>query len=137
MTRPGTVPGRERLRLFCALRLPDTVLDALVGWGGEHLAERIVSRPNLHITLAFLGHRPRDELDAVVAATRDAAAASATMRLEPVRYRETRSVGMLVLRDEDGAAAALADEALRLTSAEDVRALLAPKVAPIVEHAAP
>ncbi|HYZ20106.1 MAG TPA: phosphoenolpyruvate--protein phosphotransferase [Gaiellaceae bacterium] len=36
-----------------------------------------------------------------------------------------------------GAAAALADEALRLTSAEDVRALLAPKVAPIVEHAAP
>src|ERR687888_30136 len=77
MTRPGTVQGRERLRLFCALRLPDAVLDALVEWGGEHLAERIVSRANLHITLAFLGHRPRDELDAIVAATRDAAAAGA------------------------------------------------------------
>src|SRR5919201_39235 len=110
MTRPGTVQGRERLRLFCALRLPDAVLDALVEWGGEHLAERIVSRANLHITLAFLGHRPRDELDAIVAATRDAAAAAGPMRLEPVRYRETRSVGMPVPAGQNEAATRFAED---------------------------
>jgi RNA 2',3'-cyclic 3'-phosphodiesterase len=110
MNPPATVAGRERLRLFCALRLPDDVLDALVAWGGAHLAERVVSRPNLHITLAFLGHRPRDELDAIVAATREAAVGAAPVRLAPVRYRETRSVGMLVLSDEDDAAVRLADD---------------------------
>ena len=110
MSRPASVEGRERLRLFCALRLPDDVLDALVEWGTDHLRERIVSRPNLHITLAFLGHRPAEELDSIVAATREAAAAAAPIRLEPVRYRETRSVGMLVLSDEGGAATRLAED---------------------------
>jgi 2'-5' RNA ligase len=110
MSRPGSVEGRERLRLFCALRLPDEVLDAIVEWGRGHLRERIVSRPNLHITLAFLGHRPAEELDPIVAATREAAAAAAPIRLEPVRYRETRSVGMLVLSDEGGAASRLAED---------------------------
>jgi RNA 2',3'-cyclic 3'-phosphodiesterase len=110
MNPPATVAGRERLRLFCAIRLPDAVLDALVAWGGEHLAERIVSRANLHITLAFLGNRPRDELEGIVAATREAAAAAAPIRLAPVRYRETRSVGMLVLSDENDAATRLADD---------------------------
>jgi 2'-5' RNA ligase len=110
MSRPGSVEGRERLRLFCAVRLPDEVLDAIVEWGRGHLRERIVSRPNLHITLAFLGHRPAEELDPIVAATREAAAAAAPIRLEPVRYRETRSVGMLVLSDEGGAASRLAED---------------------------
>jgi RNA 2',3'-cyclic 3'-phosphodiesterase len=110
VSRPASVEGGERLRLFCALRLPDDVLDALVEWGRDHLRERIVSRPNLHITLAFLGHRPAAELEGVVAATREAAAAAAPMRLEPVRYRETRSVGMLVLADEGGAATRLAED---------------------------
>jgi 2'-5' RNA ligase len=104
------VNSRERIRLFCALRLPDPVLDALVAWGGEHLAERIVPRANLHVTLAFLGGRPKDELPAIAAATRDAAAAAAPIRFEPVRYRETRSVGMLVLADANGAAGALASD---------------------------
>jgi 2'-5' RNA ligase len=104
------VEGRERLRLFCALRLPDEVLDTLVEWGGGHLRERVVSRPNLHITLAFLGHRPAEELGAIVGATQDAAAAAAPIRLEPVRYRETRSVGMLVLSDEGDAATRLAED---------------------------
>jgi 2'-5' RNA ligase len=106
----GSVERRERLRLFCALRLPEQTLDALVEWGRGHLRERIVARPSLHITLAFLGHRPAEELDAIVGATRDAAAAAAPIRLEPSRYRETRSVGMLVLDDEGGAATALAED---------------------------
>lgn len=110
MTRPASVEGRERLRLFCALRLPDEVLDAIVEWGEGHLRERIVSRPNLHITLAFLGHRSAAELDSIVAATREAAAGAAPIRLEPVRYRETRSVGMLVLSDEGRAATRVAED---------------------------
>ena len=110
MSRPASVKGRERLRLFCALRLPEPVLDTLVEWGGRHLRERVVSRPNLHITLAFLGHRPTDELGGVVESMRAAAAAAGPIRLEPLRYRETRSVGMLVLADGGGAAAGLAED---------------------------
>ena len=65
----ATVAGRERLRLFCALRLPDAVLDELERWGHTELAERVVTRANLHITLAFLSHRPSAELPAIVDAT--------------------------------------------------------------------
>ena len=110
MTLPASVEGRERLRLFCAIRLPDDVLEELVEWGARHLAEPVVMRANIHITLAFLGHRPAAELDAIVAATGEAAAAAAPIRLEPLRYRETRSVGMLVLADEGDAATRLAED---------------------------
>jgi 2'-5' RNA ligase len=110
VTLPSSVEGRERARLFCALRLPDDALDTLCAWQAEQLSGRVVVREHLHITLAFLGHRPVDELGSILAATRDAAARSGTLRLEPIRYRETRSVGMLVLSDEGGAATALADD---------------------------
>ena len=110
MNLPASVAGRERVRLFCALRLPDTVLETLEAWGSEHLAERIVRRANLHVTLAFLGHRPVEELDAIAAATRDAAAAAGPILLEPARYRETRSVGMLVLSDLGSQATRLAED---------------------------
>src|SRR5262249_45033518 len=107
---PASVGGRERARLFCALRLPDVVLDELEAWGSEHLAERIVTRGNLHITLAFLGHRPVDELADIGRPPGHAPAAPPPTLLEPKRYRETRSVGMLVLDDEGGAASALAED---------------------------
>jgi RNA 2',3'-cyclic 3'-phosphodiesterase len=107
---PASVAGRERARLFCALRIPDDILDAIEAWGSEHLAERVVRRSNLHITLAFLGHRPLGELDAIGVATGEAASAARPIRLEPVGYRETRSVGMLVLADEGGSATALAED---------------------------
>jgi 2'-5' RNA ligase len=70
----------------------------------------VVVREHLHVTLAFLGHRPVDELESILTATRDTAAGARPMRLEPVRYRETRSVGMLVLSDEGGAATAVAED---------------------------
>jgi 2'-5' RNA ligase len=106
----ASVEGRDRLRLFCALRLPPDVLDGLETWGRDRLAERIVIRANLHITLAFLGYRPAAELEGIVAAMREAAARAAPIRLEPIRYRETRSVGMLVLADDHRAAATLAED---------------------------
>lgn len=109
MTTPASVANDERLRLFLALRLPRDVLAAIERWQGEQLRSvRLVPRDHVHVTLAFLGHRPADELDAIVGALRDAAAASGEIRLTPVHYRETRSVGMLVLEDEGGRAGLLA-----------------------------
>jgi len=107
----------ERLRLFLALRPPDAALDTLVAWQQEHLSGvrpagvRIVPREHLHVTLAFLGDRPAAELPAILDALRAASSnVTAPLRLTPVRYRETRSVGMLVLEDEDGRAGALAGD---------------------------
>jgi 2'-5' RNA ligase len=108
---PASVEGRERLRLFCALRLPDTALDTLSDWQARELRDgRVVPRDHLHVTLAFLGHRPRDELAGIGEALRDSAATAEPIRLLPERYRETRSVGMLVLKDLTGAATRLADD---------------------------
>ena len=98
------------MRLFCALRVPEEVVDTLCSWQGEHIPGRAVTRANLHVTLAFLGHRPVEELPRILDATRAAAVAAKPIRLEPVRYRETRSVGMLVLSDEGGRATAIAED---------------------------
>ena len=107
----ASVGGRERPRLFCALRLPDPVVDELERWTRAELAERIVPRANLHVTTAFLGYRPVAELPAILDATRSAAAAAdLPMRFTPLRYRETRSVGMLVLDDEQGRAGRFAED---------------------------
>jgi 2'-5' RNA ligase len=108
--RPAaSVAGDERLRLFLALRLPDDVLDRLVEWQPSALSGgRLVPRESLHVTLAFLGHRPSAELDGILAALREAAAEAAPIVLGPARYRETRSVGMLVLEDAEGHAGAFA-----------------------------
>jgi 2'-5' RNA ligase len=98
------------MRLFLALRLPEPVLDALEEWAAGALegGGRIVPRTSLHVTLAFLGHRPAGELEAICRELGEAAAAAGPIVLEPERYRETRTVGMLALRDEGGASAALA-----------------------------
>jgi RNA 2',3'-cyclic 3'-phosphodiesterase len=105
----GSVGSYESLRLFCALRLPEGILDGLIEWQAQHVRSgRPVSRANLHVTLAFLGHRSSTALPGIEDATRDAAAAARPIRFEPGGYRETRSVGMLVLRDESDAATALA-----------------------------
>jgi 2'-5' RNA ligase len=109
MKSAASVSGDERIRLFLALRLPDDVLDAVEQWQLVRLAGvRIVPREHLHVTLAFLGHRPTDELASIVAALRHAARGAGEIRLTPSRYRETRSVGMLVLEDDGGRAALLA-----------------------------
>jgi len=111
MTSSASVSGDERLRLFLALRIPDDVLDEIERWQREELVGvRIVPREHLHVTLAFLGHRPAGELEAVVGALRGGAAEAGEIRLTPLRYRETRSVGMLVLDDDEGRAAMLAGD---------------------------
>jgi 2'-5' RNA ligase len=105
----ATVETDERLRLFLALEVPEHVSRALATWASQELAGLRAVAPH-HVTLAFLGPRPARELDAVLGALGDAVRAVRAAPLEIVRYRETRSVSMLVLADPAGWAAALATD---------------------------
>src|SRR5262245_19594496 len=101
MSSPGTVEGDERIRLFLALELPADVTLELARWGKDHLSGgRLLT--SFHLTLAFLGSQPRAALADVVGVLGREAAAVEPFALEPVRYRETRSVGSLVLADPSG-----------------------------------
>lgn len=107
MSDAGTVARDERLRLFLALELPADVVTALAEWGDRHLSGgRRIDVP--HVTLAFLGWQSRSALDGVLHALRASAAEVTPFVLAPARYRETRSVGMLVLDDPSGEATRLA-----------------------------
>lgn len=110
MKSAASVEGDARVRLFCALTLPDNALDRIVEWqaGLPEGRFRLVPRDNLHLTLAFLDRRPSGDVDAIRAELEQSAAAAARIVLGARRYRETRSVGMVVFDDEDGAAGALA-----------------------------
>jgi len=112
MSLPASVEDSERLRLFCALRLPRETAERLTTWQREALAGVPEVRPlppeHLHLTLAFLGHRPVEELDGILQALREATARAEPPLLSLRGYRETRSVGMLTFDDADGRATALA-----------------------------
>jgi 2'-5' RNA ligase len=120
---PATVEGNERLRLFVGLPVPEPAAGELAAWAAALDAPdaRRVRREDLHLTLAFLGHRPRAELQ-VVAAVVDELAGMPAPLLVPQRYRETRSVGMLVCSDEGGRGAAVADRAQRRLEEEGLYA---------------
>jgi RNA 2',3'-cyclic 3'-phosphodiesterase len=126
----ATVEADERLRLFLALELPDDVVEGLVAWAKRFL-ERGRPVASFHATLAFLGSRPRSELDAILGALRESAAEAAPFTLEPVRYRETRSVGMLVLDDRSGEATRLAG---RLHSRLEELGVYRPEARPWLPH---
>ncbi len=109
MTSAGSVGGDDRIRLFLALQLPEATLDVVGRWQAEQiLADRPVAREHLHVTLAFLGGRPARELPSIVDALRHAVRAVRRIAFEPVSWRETRSVGMVVLRDPGDEASGLA-----------------------------
>jgi 2'-5' RNA ligase len=116
MNPSGSVGGDERLRLFVGFRLPDAAGRDIAAWQKDELdvdRVRIVPVENLHVTIAFLGSRPTGEAGAIAEALREAVRGVPKPVLTPVRYRETRSVGMLVLDDEDGRATRIAEEAHR------------------------
>jgi 2'-5' RNA ligase len=129
------VGGDERLRLFLALRLPDDVVAALTAWQAQELRGtdrvRLVPPENLHVTLAFLGARPAEELPAILDVLARAAGAAEPGPLEGDGYRETRSVGMLTLRDERGAATGLAE---RLHEDLDSLGVYRPEKRPWLPH---
>ena len=108
MSERATVEGDDRIRLFLALELPDDATGELVHWGRRHLSGGRVLE-SFHVTLAFLGSQPRSSVGAIAQLLRREAAATAPFDLEVLRYRETRSVGMLVLADPSGRATGLAD----------------------------
>jgi 2'-5' RNA ligase len=103
MTVAANVDPDEKVRLFCGLRLPEDAADAIAAWQSRLERGRIVPRDNLHFTLAFLGWQPRSRLDDVVDALRRRGAETAPPLFELERYRETRSVGMLVFSEDQGA----------------------------------
>ncbi|HXY17639.1 MAG TPA: RNA 2',3'-cyclic phosphodiesterase [Gaiellaceae bacterium] len=99
------------LRLFVALTLPEPVLDGLARWSESELSTgRRIGRSDLHVTIAFLGRRPRTDLPAVLDAVEAVGSGASPFLLEPLRWRETRSVGMVVLADPSGEAVRLARE---------------------------
>jgi 2'-5' RNA ligase len=108
MSSPATVEGDDRIRLFLALELPDDVQSAVERWGRAELGGGRLPE-TYHVTLAFLGGRQRSTLEAILGVLRREAAATEPFLLEPARYRETRSVGMLVLADPSGRATSLAE----------------------------
>jgi 2'-5' RNA ligase len=112
MTAAGSVEDDVRIRLFCGLSLPDGMVEEVVAWQAGLPPEglRVVPPDNLHLTLAFLGHRPRRDVDPIAAELEAAAAAASPMSFSVRSYRETRSVGMLVFDDEGGAGTALATD---------------------------
>jgi RNA 2',3'-cyclic 3'-phosphodiesterase len=111
VTVPGSLEGHEQARLFLGLPLPPDAVDRLVPWQHGTLREvRIVEPAHLHVTLAFLGSTPVSRFREIA----DALAAAADGRERPVlsvsRYRETRSVAMLVLDDLEARATRLAED---------------------------
>jgi 2'-5' RNA ligase len=116
-TLEGGDPPGATLRLFLALLLPGRAAEEVERWRDAELLARVperfrdVVRPveGFHVTLAFLGSRPRSELPAIVEVLHDAAGESLAFELVPKRYRETRSVGMVVLDDPSGEATTLAE----------------------------
>jgi 2'-5' RNA ligase len=112
VSSPASVGGRERPRLFLAFQLPRGAVERLAEWQRRELtAGRIVPPENLHVTLAFLGARPAEELDAIAGALRGAVAGAAEQPvLTPKGYRETRSVGMVTCGDEEGRATKIAED---------------------------
>jgi 2'-5' RNA ligase len=108
------VEGDERLRLFCALLLPGTTIDEIVAWQSRELDAfagpvRIVAAGNLHVTLAFLGSVETSRVPEIVGALRDAVPGRELPVLSALRYRETRSVAMIELADEQGRAGLIAE----------------------------
>ena len=113
MSEGPNVEESERLRLFVALLLPEQAVASLAAWQAQELAGRsglrVVPETNLHVTVAFLGNRPAEKVEPIAQVLRESARQPGPVVLEPVRYRETRSVAMIVLSDRDERAKSFAE----------------------------
>jgi 2'-5' RNA ligase len=82
-----------RARLFVALDLADELREGIVAWGRENLADpalRPVAPEALHMTLAFLGHRPEEEIDGIAAAVGASAGPAPWVELRDPERRPPR-----------------------------------------------
>ncbi len=112
----------RRLRLFVALDLPDRVRSGISIWSEGAIRDpalKPVPEGSLHITLAFLGHRPQQEVAPIAALVRKCAAPAPEAVLHEVEQRPLRGrarVYALPVRSE-GAEALQADLQARLMEA--------------------
>lgn len=96
-------------RLFAALDLPAGVREELASFGRAAADADSVLRPvpadGLHVTLAFLGHRPLDEIEPAAAAVRACAAPVDSLSLGAPLWLSPRRPHVLTveIRDGDGA----------------------------------
>jgi RNA 2',3'-cyclic 3'-phosphodiesterase len=82
-----------RARLFVALDLPEELRQGIVTWGVEALADpalRPVAPESLHITLAFLGHRPEKEIEPIAGLVRESAGPAPWVELRDPEPRPPR-----------------------------------------------
>jgi len=82
-----------RARLFVALDLPDEVREGIVAWGREALSDpalRPVAPESLHITLAFLGYRPEEEIERIAAAVEESVGPAPWVELRDPEQRPPR-----------------------------------------------
>lgn len=90
--------ARERLqnpraRLFVALDLPEEMREGIAAWGREALADpalRPVPIESLHVTLAFLGHRPEKEIERIAAVVSAGAGPAPWVELRDPQQRPPR-----------------------------------------------
>ncbi|HEV2814099.1 MAG TPA: RNA 2',3'-cyclic phosphodiesterase [Solirubrobacteraceae bacterium] len=97
------------MRLFVALDLPPRAVRALAGFASAAARDglRLVPAESLHVTLAFLGHRPEEDAEAVAGALEGVPAAPVRLRLGAPAWLPPRRPGVLAvdLVDCDGACA--------------------------------
>lgn len=101
------------MRLFVALDLPEHVVDALDAWGAAAARDglRRVPAASLHLTLAFLGERPEDEVDAIGAALGACATPVRGLCLGAAAWLPPRRPGVLAVDIADGEGACRALQA--------------------------
>jgi 2'-5' RNA ligase len=115
------------MRVFVGYPVSPDAASSLAAWAEEALAlegARLVPASNLHLTVAFLGSIAERDAERVGAVVRDAARGVPRPRFVTIGFRATRSVGMVVLRDETDTGTTLAGrvqerlEALRVYTRE-------------------
>jgi 2'-5' RNA ligase len=82
-----------RVRLFVALDLPEDLRAGIVAWGEGALADpalRPVPAESLHVTLAFLGSCPEEEIDRIAEAVRGSAGPAPWIEIRDPEPRPTR-----------------------------------------------
>lgn len=86
-------PKSPRARLFVALDLADETREGLVAWGREALADpalRPVAPEALHITLAFLGNQPEQEVERIAEVVRASVGPAPWVELRDPEQRPPR-----------------------------------------------
>ncbi len=82
VSKPAT--ESKPVRMFVALDLPQSVREDIAAWGETELADpalRRVPAESLHLTLAFLGNRPPEDVERIAEAIEEVVETPAPMEL--------------------------------------------------------